>query len=40
MEIADRALRLHGRGHAYHVKKLDGGEVAVAIHTAPMELSV
>jgi cyanophycinase len=36
LEIADQSLRLHGRGHAYHVKKLDGGEVAVAIHTAPL----
>ena len=39
LEIAGQSLRLHGRGHAYHVTKLDGGAAAVAIHTAPLELA-
>jgi cyanophycinase len=37
LEVADQSLRLHGRGHAYYVRKADGGEVTVAIHTAPLE---
>jgi cyanophycinase len=38
LEVADRSLRLHGRGHAYYVKKADGGGTAVAVHTAPLVL--
>src|SRR5262249_32296802 len=40
LEISDGSLRLHGRGHAYYVKKNDGGETTVAIHTAPLELDI
>jgi cyanophycinase len=40
LEIGDRSLRLHGRGHAYYVKQNDSGETTVAIHTAPLELDI
>jgi cyanophycinase len=40
LEIADRSLRLHGRGHAYYVKKIGDGETTVAVHTAPLELEM
>jgi cyanophycinase len=38
LEIADRSLRLYGRGHAYYVKRTDTGDTTVAIYTAPLEL--
>jgi cyanophycinase len=40
LEITDRSLELHGRGHAYYVKRSVDGQTSVAVHTAPQVLEM